>query len=118
MRSKYSVKLKKIIEGHGGITALHLASNYEEALVTTSDVNRPALQLTGFYDYLDASRIQIIGRVESTYLDSLPPEERRHTFERFLQEDIAAPRVLPRRVPPSRVHRGGAQIRPQHLHHG
>ncbi|MBQ6927354.1 MAG: HPr(Ser) kinase/phosphatase [Oscillospiraceae bacterium] len=90
MRSKYSVKLKKIIEGHGGITALHLASNYEEALVTTSDVNRPALQLTGFYDYFDASRIQIIGRVESTYLDSLPPEERRHTFERFLQEDIAA----------------------------
>ena len=90
MRSKYSVRLKKIIEGHGGITALHLASNYEQALVTTSDVNRPALQLTGFYDYFDASRIQIIGRVESTYLDSLSPEERRRTFERFMQHDIAA----------------------------
>ena len=90
MRSKYSVKLKKIIERHGGITALHLSSDYEEALVTTSDVNRPALQLTGFYDYFDPSRIQIIGRVESTYLDCLPPEERLTTFERFMQHDIAA----------------------------
>ena len=90
MRSKYSVKLKKIIERHGGITALHLASDYEEALVTTSDVNRPALQLTGFYDYFDPSRIQIIGRVESTYLDCLSPEDRRRTFERFMQHDIAA----------------------------
>ena len=90
MRSKYSVKLKKIIERHGGITALHLASDYEDALVTTSDVNRPALQLTGFYDYFDPSRIQIIGRVESTYLDCLSPEERRRTFERFMQHDIAA----------------------------
>ena len=90
MRSKYSVKLKKIIERHGGITALHLSSDYEEALVTTSDVNRPALQLTGFYDYFDPSRIQIIGRVESTYLDCLSPEERLQTFERFMQHDIAA----------------------------
>ena len=90
MRSKYSVKLKKIIERHGGITALHLASDYEDAMVTTSDVNRPALQLTGFYDYFDPSRIQIIGRVESTYLDCLSPEERRRTFERFMQHDIAA----------------------------
>ena len=90
MRSKYSVKLKKIIERHGGITALHLASDYEDALVTTSDVNRPALQLTGFYDYFDPSRIQIIGRVESTYLDCLSPEDRRRTFERFMQHDIAA----------------------------
>ena len=90
MRSKYSVKLKKIIERHGGITPLHLASSYEDALVTTSDVNRPALQLTGFYDYFDPSRIQIIGRVESTYLDCLSPEDRRRTFDRFMQHDIAA----------------------------
>ena len=90
MRSKYSVKLKKIIERHGGITPLYLASDYENALVTTSDVNRPALQLTGFYNYFDPSRIQIIGRVESTYLDSLSVEDRLRTFERFMQHEIAA----------------------------
>ena len=90
MLSKYSVSLKKIMEDHGNITPLHLSSNYETKLVTTSDVNRPALQLAGFYDYFDPRRIQLIGRVESTYLDTLPADQRRATFERFMQHDIAA----------------------------
>ena len=90
MISKYSVSLKKIVEEHGGLTALHLASNYESAQVTTSDVNRPAMQLTGFYDYFDPRRIQIIGRVESTYLDTLSPEQRYSALDCFMQYDIAA----------------------------
>ena len=43
MRSKYSVKLKSVVEEHG-LKPLHLASDYETALVTTADVNRPAMQ--------------------------------------------------------------------------
>ena len=88
MRNKYSVKLKTIVEEQG-LRPLVLASNYESALVTTADVNRPAMQLTGFYNYFDPRRIQIIGRVESTYLDTLSIEERLKTFERFMQYDIA-----------------------------
>ena len=90
MRSKYSVKLKKLVEEHGGLEPLNLSSDYEEALISNSDVNRPAMQLTGFYNYFDPTRIQIIGRVESTYLDTLSPEDRRRTFERFMEHDIAA----------------------------
>ena len=45
---------------------LNLSSDYETAVVTTADVNRPAMQLTGFYDYFDARRMQIIGRVEAS----------------------------------------------------
>ena len=36
--------------------------------ITQSDVNRPALQLAGFFDYFDHHRIQIIGQVEHTYI--------------------------------------------------
>ena len=89
MRSKYSVKLKSVVEEHG-LTPLTLSNDYETALVTTSDVNRPAMQLTGFYNYFDPRRIQIMGRVESTYLDTLSTEERLRTFERFMQYDICA----------------------------
>ena len=89
MRSKYSVKLKSVAEEHG-LTPLTLSKNYETALVTTADVNRPAMQLTGFYNYFDPRRIQIMGRVESTYLDTLTQEERLAAFERFMQFDIAA----------------------------
>ena len=48
------------------------------------------MQLTGFYNYFDPKRIQIMGRVEPTYLDTLSDEQRRETFERFMQYDITA----------------------------
>ena len=47
------------------------------------------MQLTGFYNYFDPKRLQIMGGVESTYLDTLTSEERRAAFERFMQYDIA-----------------------------
>ena len=87
MRSKYSVKLKTIAEEHG-LTPLHLSKDYETAVLTTADVNRPAMQLTGFYNYFDPKRLQIIGRVESTYLNTLSHEERLHAYERFMGYDI------------------------------
>ena len=89
MRTKYTVKLKTIVEEHG-LRPLYTSRDYETAVVTTSDVNRPAMQLTGFYNYFDPRRIQIIGRVESTYLDTLSKEQRRAAYDRFMGYDIAA----------------------------
>ena len=88
MKTKYSVKLKTIAEEHH-LTILHASKNYDTALVTTADVNRPAMQLTGFYNYFDPKRLQIIGNVESTYLSSLTPEGRREAYDRFMAYDIA-----------------------------
>ena len=88
MISKYTVKLKKIAEEHG-LQVLHASKNYETAVLTTADVNRPALQLTGFYNYFDPKRLQIIGNVESTYLNTLSHEERLKTYDRFMAYDIA-----------------------------
>ena len=88
MASKYSVKLKTIAEEHD-LIVVNKATDYETALVTTADINRPAMQLTGFYNYFDPKRIQIIGRVESTYLDTLTSEQRFQAWETFMQYDIA-----------------------------
>ena len=44
--------------------------------VITTEVNRPALQLTGYFDHFDAERVQIIGYVEFTYLENLSREEK------------------------------------------
>ena len=73
MRSKYTVPLKTIVE-EMNLKPLHLSKNYDSALLTMADVNHPAMQLTGFYNYFDPRRIQVIGRVESTYLDTLTHE--------------------------------------------
>lgn len=39
--------------------------------ISQTDVNRPALQLAGFFDYFDSNRIQVIGHVEHTYMEKM-----------------------------------------------
>ncbi len=88
MRSKYTVPLKTIVE-EMKLQKLHLSKDFETAVLSMADVNRPAMQLTGFYDYFDPKRIQVIGRVETTYLETLSHEDRLEAFDRFMSYDIA-----------------------------
>lgn len=53
-----------------------------------SDLNRPALQLAGFFDYFDAERVQIIGKVEFTYIENLFSSERKAVFARLFNSKI------------------------------
>lgn len=51
-------------------------------------INRPGLQLHGFYEYFDVRRIQIIGKVEIAYLLNLPPAEREAHIMDFMSHEI------------------------------
>lgn len=51
--------------------------------ITVSDTSRPGLQFTGYYDYFANSRLQILGLVEMSYLDTLSPEVRLERFGQF-----------------------------------
>ncbi len=85
----YSVSLKGVVKEQN-LRVLRASRDYETARVRTADVNRPALQLAGFYDYFDPKRLQLIGRVESTYLASLDQAQRREALERFMRFDLMA----------------------------
>lgn len=89
MASKYSVLLKTVAK-EAGLKPVHKASNFENAQINAIEVNRPALQLTGFYDYFDPKRVQIIGMVESTYLESIGAEARLKAFDEFMSYEISA----------------------------
>ncbi len=89
MSKKYSAKLSEAVE-EMGFEILHKSDNYDKARVRTAALNRPALQLSGFYTYFDPERIQVIGRVESTYLESLTEEGRYKAFEELMRYEIAA----------------------------
>ena len=52
--------------------------------IYTADVNRPGIMLAGYYQYFDASRIQICGMVEISYLKELPEADRRRHLEKML----------------------------------
>lgn len=60
----------------------------EDIHIRQSDLNRPALQLAGFFDYFDSDRVQIIGKVEYTYIQNLFASERLAVFERLFSSKI------------------------------
>ena len=83
----YTVALQKIAAVQG-LTVLHAAQDYASREIRTADVNRPGLQLAGVYNYLDPERMQIFGRVESTYLETLTPDHRRERIEQYMRYNI------------------------------
>lgn len=56
--------------------------------VVTPDINRPALQLAGYYEFFENERVQIIGYVEYTYLMQLEEEKRYKRYEKFISSEI------------------------------
>jgi len=54
------------------------------------DINRPALQLAGYFEHFEATRVQIVGFVEYTYMQSLTEERKREVFEHLLSAPIPA----------------------------
>ena len=63
--------------------AIYLPSGALEKEITSTDINRPALQLVGFFDYFDETRIQVLGMVECTYLEKMSEEERYSVLDRL-----------------------------------
>lgn len=56
--------------------------------ITVPDINRPALQLTGYFDHFDSVRVQIIGYVEYTYLETLTDEQKKKRYAELLSYGI------------------------------
>ncbi len=56
--------------------------------ISSPDINRPALQLAGYFEHFACERVQIIGYVEYTYLKSLGREEKLKNYERFMSSKI------------------------------
>ncbi len=82
-----AVKLTKVVE-EMNLKNLTPEIDMEKVRITVPDMNRPALQLTGYFDYFASERIQVIGYVEFTYLMQLPGEEKIRRFEAFISKKI------------------------------
>ena len=83
----YSAELIKIVEAFQLENILPEIS-LKGRTVKKKEVNRPALQLAGFYQSFDHERIQVIGRVEHSYLLSLGEEKRREAIRAFFSYKI------------------------------
>ncbi len=89
MSSTYSVDLSALIEEFK-LEVLRGSTGYETTPITIEEVNRPGLQLAGYWGYFDPKRIQLMGLVENTYLEGVSAEARRQAFEQLMNYPIPA----------------------------
>ncbi len=68
--------------------------------ITVADLNRPGLELTGYFDYFAYDRVQILGRTEISYLEGLPEDVRKSRLEKFFSYDIPCVIITRSLVPP------------------
>ncbi|BDF33231.1 HPr kinase/phosphorylase [Lachnospiraceae bacterium] len=81
------VKMKKIVEKMN-LRNLTPDVDLTEREVEVPDINRPALQLTGFFEHFDSDRVQIIGYVEYTFLETLDEKTKEHIYDTLLSYQI------------------------------
>ncbi len=87
--NKFTIPLMKVVDNFQ-FEKLFVSTDFEDILIESADVNRPALQLIGFFDYFDETRIQTLGKVELTYLDQFGYEKRYELLEPLFKTKIPA----------------------------
>lgn len=84
-----SVKLSKVIDKMK-LENLTPDIDISNIRITQPDINRPALQMAGFFAHFDATRLQIIGFVEYTYMEGMSAEQKEEVYTKLLSFDIPA----------------------------
>lgn len=56
--------------------------------VTQPDINRPALQMAGYFEHFETTRLQIVGFVEYSYMNALEQDRQREIYEKLLNNPI------------------------------
>ncbi|MFH1897529.1 MAG: HPr(Ser) kinase/phosphatase [Candidatus Desantisbacteria bacterium] len=57
--------------------------------IVATDINRPGLALAGYFTFFGARRIQVLGKGEAAYIDSLNPWTRREILKKIFEFDIS-----------------------------
>ncbi len=86
MNSSFTVPLSRLIKEFS-LEKIYIPPDQPDVMIQSTDISRPGLNLTGFYEYFDPKRIQVVGRMEYAYLEDLSENSRRQRiFELFEQK--------------------------------
>lgn len=80
MNSDFSVSLNKIVD-ELSLKVYFTPKPVEEIMISSTDINRPGLELTGYFEFFDKSRIIILGNTEFSYLSRFGSEQQRHVLD-------------------------------------
>ncbi|WP_295069599.1 HPr(Ser) kinase/phosphatase [Ruminococcus sp.] len=97
MADNFKVSLQKLIEEFK-LESIFIHKDANEIMIDENDVNRPGLQLMGFYEYFNPERIQIIGKMEFAYLSTIDEKTRRERLQLLFAQRIPA-LIITRELP-------------------
>ena len=80
MSVEFSVPLSQIAEALN-LTEVYVAENYKETNISTVEINRPGLELTGYLEFFDNKRIQVLGNTQFSYLGRYGPEAQKMVID-------------------------------------
>lgn len=89
MGHTFTVSLKRIIDEYA-LEKLYLPESADQIQIGSSEVNRPGLQMIGYYEFFDGNRIQIFGKSESSYLEKMDDELFDKTMDTFFANKPSA----------------------------
>ena len=81
------IKMSTIVEKHN-LKNLTPGVDLSDKYINVPEINRPALQLTGFFEHFASKRIQIIGYVEYTFLEKMDPEKKEEIYDTFVSYQV------------------------------
>ncbi len=87
--NSYSVLLSKLTQEFN-LTVIYAASNFDKVQIMVEEVSRPGLPMTGFFDHFEPLRLQVIGNVESDYINTLSRERRLEMYDKLFSYKIPA----------------------------
>jgi HPr kinase/phosphorylase len=82
-----TVKLTELINDNSNLRVLQGQECVASKKITVSDVYRPGLELSGYFDFYPADRVQLLGRTEISYAARLDHDLRRKVFEKICQKE-------------------------------
>lgn len=82
-----TVKLTELINDNSNLRVLQGQECVSGKKITVSDVYRPGLELSGYFDFYPADRVQLLGRTEIFYAARLDHDLRRKVFEKICQKE-------------------------------
>lgn len=82
-----SIKFSEIIDNYD-LKYCTPEIDADEVEISTREVNRPALQLAGFFEHFDKERVQVIGNVECAFLDNMERKNRKWVYDKLMSSGI------------------------------
>jgi len=89
MNRIYTVLLSEIVQEFD-LNPVYKSTDFDKICITVDDVSRPGLPLAGYFDHFEPMRLQVLGNVETSYLQKLSSEQRAIIFDHLFAYKIPA----------------------------